>query len=76
MVFMDATLSLRLKSLGVREYYIGYIFALPALLYAIAAIICGALAQKFNRPILIFIFFMFSVPILWLVGPSTMIGLP
>lgn len=76
LIFMDATLSLRLKELGVHEENIGYFFAIAPLGYAISAIVVGSIANKVNRPIFIFVFFVLTVPCLWLIGPSTLLGFP
>lgn len=76
MLFMDTIFSNYLLSIGVGEDYLGYIFAIPSLLYVIFAPIAGYYSNKIPKIYMTQFAFALSVIALLLFGPSKVLNFP
>ena len=70
MLFFDAILSVRLGQMGVAEKNIGFLFAIPALTYALSAPLIGLLCRKIRSMYVTQFSFLLAGVSLYLFGPS------
>lgn len=76
MLFTDTIFTNYALSVGVSEDYIGFVFAMPCLVYTISAPLVGLLCKRIRRMYLTQVAFLLSFVGLVLLGPSEVFGLP
>lgn len=76
MLFLDPIFSNYAISIGISEKYIGYIFAMPCLVYSIMAPVVGCLCKFVPKIYMTQGAFIVAFVAIALVGPSKVLGLP